>query len=118
MTRSFQLFDFDDFEVHGCAEAYDEGHRYIEQVDDKDAQFWTVYGHYSGEKGIHGVEALIDCCDRDSAELVQKLFAILRGGHIECWVANVAITRDIEALRKICLQYADWWNFKASRVLP
>jgi hypothetical protein len=29
------------------------------------------------------------------------------------WVANAAITDDIEALRKICLYYADWWNDRA-----
>lgn len=26
------------------------------------------------------------------------------------WVHNAALTGDIEALRRIALTYADWWN--------
>jgi len=33
------------------------------------------------------------------------------------WVHNAAITDDIEALRKICLAYAEWWNQKALPVI-
>lgn len=33
------------------------------------------------------------------------------------WVHNAAITSDIEALRAICLGYADWWNNQALPLL-
>lgn len=33
------------------------------------------------------------------------------------WVHNAGITNDIEALRKICLQYSDWWNNTAMPVI-
>jgi uncharacterized Ntn-hydrolase superfamily protein len=115
--NDFQLFDFDNFEVHGCAEVNSGGYEYTEQCDDKEATFWTVYGHYSAKSGQQGVEALVDCTDRRSAELVQKLLKVLRAGHSKSWVTNVGITNDIEALRKICLEYSDWWNTQVWRVL-
>jgi hypothetical protein len=75
---SFQLFDFDNFEVHGCVEVNSGGYEYTEQCDDKDATFWTVYGHYSPESGEQGVEALVDCTDKRSAEIVQGILKGLR----------------------------------------
>lgn len=41
----------------------------------------------------------------------------LKDAEFQSWVANAAITDDIEALRKICLDYADWWNNTASKVI-
>lgn len=114
---------FQNFEVHGCMKIYDgvvdkNGvDHYIEQCDDNEADFWTVYGHYSPESGQQGVEALVDCTDRRSAELVHKLLTVLRDGHSKSWVANAGITGNIEALRKICLEHSAWWNGKASEVL-
>ena len=39
----------------------------------------------------------------------QRLESLNRGGTIP-WVYNAAHTRDIEALRAICLAFADVWN--------
>ncbi len=33
------------------------------------------------------------------------------------WVHNTAHTNDIEALRRICLQYSKWWNEEALPVI-
>jgi hypothetical protein len=42
-----------------------------------------------------------------------ELLAVLREvGQID-WVHNAAVTGDLEALRRICLQFADWWNRRA-----
>jgi hypothetical protein len=118
MKPAFQLFHFYSFEVHGCKEFHLLGlPSYTEQVEDEEAQFWTVYGHYSPESGHQGAEALVHCTDRHSAELVQKLLTVILEAHIDCWVANAAITSDIETLRRICLAHANWWNFRASKVL-
>jgi hypothetical protein len=38
------------------------------------------------------------------------LLQALEAGQSKDWVANAGITNDIEALRKICLAHADWWN--------
>jgi hypothetical protein len=43
----------------------------------------------------------------DSAE---EMLKALEAGYSKGWVHNAAITEDIEALRKICLAHADWWN--------
>lgn len=44
-----------------------------------------------------------------SPELLRVLEA---AGRVD-WVHNAAITDDMEALRRICLQYAAWWNGQA-----
>jgi hypothetical protein len=41
------------------------------------------------------------------------LQAALIAGYSRSWVCNAAITSDIEALRRICLEHADWWNNQA-----
>ena len=41
-----------------------------------------------------------------NAELLQALEAAQEIP----WVHNAALTGDLEALRKIALAYADWWN--------
>jgi hypothetical protein len=43
-------------------------------------------------------------------EAAPKLLEALEAGHSKCWVHNAAITQDIEALRRIALERADWWN--------
>jgi len=40
----------------------------------------------------------------------REALAALEAAQSRDWVANAALTSDIEALRKICLAYADWWN--------
>lgn len=39
-----------------------------------------------------------------------KLLAALEAGQSRGWVHNAGITQDIEALRAIALEQADWWN--------
>jgi hypothetical protein len=41
---------------------------------------------------------------------VDEILKVLEAGQSKDWVANAGITNDIEALRKICLAHADWWN--------
>ncbi len=48
--------------------------------------------------------------------LPELLEILEEAGHLD-WVLNPAITQDIEALRKICLQYAAWWNDRARPAL-
>lgn len=44
-----------------------------------------------------------------------EMLRVLQAAQFKEWVHNAAITNDIEALRKICLAYAAWWN---EQVLP
>lgn len=46
-----------------------------------------------------------------------ELLRVLQAAHFKEWVHNAAITDDIEALRKICLAYAAWWNEQALPVI-
>lgn len=48
--------------------------------------------------------------------LPELLQILEEAGHFD-WVHNAAITQDREALRKICLQYAVWWNHRARPAL-
>lgn len=64
--------------------------------------------------------AIDDCFFRDGGERepalsgsAQELLAVLQEAHDFPWVCNAALTDDIDALRKICLAYADWWNGRA-----
>ena len=69
----FDLSSFDGFEVHPVKDHGD----YCEQCAPPVAMFWTVYGHYAPDSGEYGVEALIDCADEHSADLVYNLLARL-----------------------------------------
>jgi hypothetical protein len=40
----------------------------------------------------------------------EEVLKAMEAGQSKDWVANAGITTDIEALRKICLAHADWWN--------
>ena len=124
---------YDNYEIHGCIERPSgPGHEsYAEQCPDDEAQYWTLYGHIPGE----GVQAIGDFATRWQAEEVYyritgqpfgsheanaarvrkmqtnpKLQEALEAGHSKSWVHNAAITQDIEALRAIALEQADWWN--------
>lgn len=46
-----------------------------------------------------------------------EMLRVLEAAQQIDWVHNAAITDDIEALRKICLAYAAWWNQKALPVI-
>jgi hypothetical protein len=51
--------------------------------------------------------------ERALCEAAPELLAVLEAAGRFSWVCNAALTTDIEALRKICLEYADWWNGQA-----
>lgn len=58
---------FDNFEVHGCKE-FSSGkspfkESYVEQVDDDEAEFWSVYIHIVGG----GLECIADCPTKEIA---------------------------------------------------
>jgi hypothetical protein len=57
---------YDNYEILGCRKLGDGAGRYVEPCDDKDAQFWTLYGHINGQ----GVEAIGDFSSREAAEEV------------------------------------------------
>ena len=42
-----------------------------------------------------------------------EMLAALEAGYSTSWVHNAGITNDIEALRRICLEHAKWWNTTA-----
>ncbi len=48
--------------------------------------------------------------DRRLCGNAEDMLKALEVGHSRDWICNAAITDDIEALRKICLAHADWWN--------
>ena len=48
--------------------------------------------------------------DRRLCENAEDMLKALEAGHSKDWVHNAGITDDIEALRKICMAHADWWN--------
>jgi hypothetical protein len=50
----------------------------------------------------------------DNAEPMLKA---LEEGFSKDWIHNAAITDDVEALRKICLAHAAWWNTIASPLI-
>lgn len=60
MTKPIILNMFDGYEVHGCKDFFDRTGAFTEQVPDEEAEFWSVYGHYSPESGEHGVECISD----------------------------------------------------------
>jgi len=57
---------FDGYEISGVREYGRGKHRSCEQVDDCDAQFWSLYGHIPGL----GLECIGDFATRDDAEEV------------------------------------------------
>lgn len=48
---------------------------------------------------------------------VDTMTAALRAAGEFPWVHNAAHTNDIEALRRICLAHATWWNDQALPIL-
>ena len=55
--------------------------------------------------------------DRLLCDMAPELLVVLREAGAFDWVHNAAVTDDIEALRRICLQYADWWNRRAAPLI-
>src|ERR1700728_5246549 len=57
---------FDAYEIHGCIQITENGHTWIEQCEDNEAQFFTLYGHIPNQ----GVDAIGDFKTRELAEEV------------------------------------------------
>ena len=55
--------------------------------------------------------------DLNLCDAAPELLSVLEAAGEFGWVHNAAITDDIEALRAICLEYADWWNRLACSVI-
>lgn len=112
-----QPIPFDAYEIHGCRAFGGD----VEQVPDAEAQFWSLYGHIPGQ----GLECIGDFSSCAAAEDIRQritgsaqiILKVLQAAHLKEWVHNAAITDDIEALRKICLAYAAWWNEQALPVI-
>ena len=51
--------------------------------------------------------------DRKLCEAAASLLQALKLARNPHWVHNAGITVDIDALRKICIYYSDWWNTQA-----
>jgi hypothetical protein len=51
--------------------------------------------------------------DRQLCEASADMLRVLKLAKNPHWVHNAGITNDTEALRKICIYYADWWNSQA-----
>ena len=63
---------FDAYEISGVREYGTRPDGYCEQVDDSEAQFWSLYGHIPGE----GVECIGNFNTRQHAE---EVFARITG---------------------------------------
>jgi hypothetical protein len=72
-NTSALLTPFDDYEVHGirAVEPYYED---FEQVDDSDAQLWSLFGHIPG----HGLECIGNF---DSRQLAEAVYARITRRH-------------------------------------
>lgn len=76
---------FDGFEVNGCKVFNDGRHVYIEQVDDIEAEFFSLYGHYDPTDFNNnvafakvGLEHLLDFTTREEAEKAKAYFEFFR----------------------------------------
>jgi hypothetical protein len=63
---------FDGYEIHGVKRYCEDGHSWCEPVDDKEADFWSLYGHIPGE----GVVCIGDFSSREFAE---EIYAHITG---------------------------------------
>ena len=57
---------YDNYEIHGVREFGSGKNRHCEQVPDKRAQFWSLYGHIPGQ----GADCIGDFKTREHAEEV------------------------------------------------
>ena len=55
---------FDDYEIHGVKEFTEADFAFCEQVDDADADYWSLFGHITGG----GLECIGDFETRQHAE--------------------------------------------------
>lgn len=66
MSQTAALTRYDSYEISGVREYGRGRHRFCEQVDDADAQFWSLYGHIFGQ----GLECIGDFATREDTEQV------------------------------------------------
>lgn len=59
-----EILPFDAYEIHGCRDYGD----HVEQVPDAEAQFWSLYGHVTGQ----GLFCLGDYDSREHAEEMRQ----------------------------------------------
>ena len=55
--------------------------------------------------------------ERRLCDAAPEMLAVLEAAGKFSWVHNVAVTNDIDMLRTICLEYAEWWNRLACPVI-
>jgi hypothetical protein len=73
MTKPSSLpTPFDDYEVHGVKEFHEAAVRWCEQVSDREAEFWSLFGHIPGE----GLDCIGDFKTRQHAE---EIYARITG---------------------------------------
>jgi hypothetical protein len=54
---------FDDYEIHGVKEVHECGKKWCEQVEDAQAEFWSLFGHIPGR----GIDCIGDFKTREHA---------------------------------------------------
>ena len=75
---------FDAYEIHGCLQINEHGHTWVEQCNDSEAEFFTLYGHIPGR----GVDAIGDFKTRELAEeVLARLNPPLKGAAPELLTA-------------------------------
>ncbi len=62
-----------------------------------------------GPDGVIAEGIYLDQTDMP-AVLANELLTARESAQSTSWVHNAAITGDIEALRRICLEHSNWWN--------
>ena len=71
-SRQFVPTPFDDYEIHGVKEFHEAGVRWCEQVSDRKAEFWSLFGHIPGQ----GLDCIGDFKTRRHAE---EIYARITG---------------------------------------
>jgi hypothetical protein len=63
-TPEKPIVPFDNYEISGCKRFIQDDNWFVEQVDDSEATFWSLYGHIPGR----GVDCIGDFQTRALAE--------------------------------------------------
>lgn len=89
--------------------------KYTNDPDHNHPQFRRIV-HIEGPDGTIAEGVYLNSSDMPSV-LANDMLAALEAGQSIHWVANAAITDDTEALRRICLEHAHWWNTIAAPLI-
>ena len=91
---------FDDYEIHPCIELHENGHTWVEQCEEHEAQMWSVFGHIPNG----GVECIGDFKSRKLAEeIVARIHPPVRqaaAALLEALEAQAMADADPEASRR------------------